>query len=525
MKNLELVVLLKAFFHKISFYRPVIAALIIIAIGFGILDFYTPAFGDDLSKWNDLGLNEYHFFKLSTFKYIGTHYLTCNGRILDSVGPIITFALPRLLASILMGVMAAFYFLIVLKASDVIRPERVSASMLIILTIILAMPWWDSMWLRVCQFSYMWPTAFCILFFVLFTQKPVRNESFFNYILYIALGVITGFSHEQSGLSACCGVFAYWVFINKFNTLNRRQIILTVSLIFGLACVLVNPMLWSRFESSGSSLLKVRTFELVTTTLPLLCLMIIVVFFMIFSKKQRTILKQLSENSWIIYVALALAGGAIAIFSRTIGRTGFLPETASIIALALIVEKQKYKITKPVAVLCSTAMLIAVTIHFIIAISLQIKLNDEYNDVLRDYIQSEDGIVYYDITTRRDFPLLALNHAQGVPDADDMFLLSVMNRVYRNDSVPLTVLPSQFKGRLDKISDSLIYNNVTVYRSLPNHFVLAVDETGNDTVRIVQNENSNYILKPLATSSNMSLWVSSPLIVDKGDHWFVINNP
>ena len=482
-----------------------------------MLDYYTPAIGDDLAKWGYLGLENYEFFSLKTIKFLGSHYLTCNGRVLDSVGPVITYALPPVAASVLMGFMAMFYFIAVLKAAELLVRNRVMASYATIFFVILLMPWWESMWLRVCQFNYMWSTAFCLFFFVHFFNCRRDRTSVIDMLIYFAVGILTSFSHEETGVCAVCALVVYVLVNRKTITFNRGRIILTVALVLGLVFAFGSPGIWKRASDAD---IPIYFGEMLYTTLPVVCLLVVcTVILAVFDFRRLT---GLIHSPWVVYFVIALVGSAVAIYSGIIGRTGWLPETAAIVALILMADIKNCRVSKLAAIIISSLLMAAIAAHFISAIKIQRTLFKEYNDVLAEYVKDNDGVVYYDITLRPEFPIIALNHAQGVPDADDWYLFEVMSRNYKNDSVGLTVLPTPFRGQLDNIRDSLTHGDVTVYTAFPENCIRAVAAGFNDTINVITKNGAPYIVKPF-TASGKKFWASSPLIVDKGDKWIPLD--
>lgn len=495
-----------------------VVCLAFIAVAFALLDYYTPLLGDDLAKWDDLGRDSYRLFSLETVRFVGSHYLTVNGRLIDSLGPALTFGIGTIASSALMGLMGAFYFLILLASADVLRKGRVALGYAIVAFTILVMPWWDSMWLRVCQFGYMWATALSLLYFYIFLR--VKRPTTANCLLCIAIGFLTGFSHEQAGLSTLFAVVVYMLIGRRYKHLNRPQKFLTVSLILGVVCILANPMLWHRV---GTSSVDVPVWRVLLSTLPVVCVLFVVILVMSLTKGGRRRLGELMSTPWAVYVSLAFAGAAFAVYSRIIGRVGWLPETASIIALVLMADVGRFHIKRINGGICASVLLAAIMVHFVAAIKLQYSLCKEYDRVIEEYVESEDGLVYKDITLRPDYPLMALNHAQGVPDADDLYLLNVIERVYRGDSMGLTVLPARFRGNISGIKDTLTFSDVTVYRHKPSVTVLAVGESGCDTIEIIKSLDIDKILKPFKPSGGHTMWAATPLVVDKGDHWTEIH--
>lgn len=471
--------------------------------------------GDDLGKWNGLGLENYNIWSSSTIRFIGSHWLTCNGRILDSVAPAIYFALPRVAASALMGIMAAFYFYVVLKASDVFCRNRITSALVVLVVLFCILPWGDGMWLLVCQANYMWSTAFCIYFWSLFCKEE-SAESLWSVVWGIVIGIATGFTHEQTGVSASVALVAYLMVGKRYATISRYQRALAVALFTGTFFAIASPAIWQRAESQGTI---VTIFELLYSTLPVVVILYVVIIVLGLFERGRNRLAKLSRTSWLVFVIMALVSAVIALFSGVVGRTGWLPETCAVIALAKMLPIEKRIIKRSVAVTVSGACICMILLHLSTTVFLQKTLKEEYDGALKDYIESKDGVVFVNATFRPDFSIFALNHAQGIPDADDLHLLRTMASIYRTDSIEPVFLPLFFKDKLEGINDSLSDGTVTIYKGKPADLVTKLDETGIFEILVQQSSNGSKIVKSIRTSDGTSLWVAQPLIIDKGDHW------
>lgn len=493
----------------------------VVAIAFTLLNMFTPVTGDDLFNWDVLGRDDFNLFSRKSVSFIGARYVGCNGRILDIVGPLFFNGLPHVIVSIVMGIMASFYFYIVIAACRFSGKNNVTAAIFVISLLLLLLPWWDGMWLLVCQTNYIWSTAFGIFFILLYSGKIDKNENGWYLLLYVVLGFLAGSSHEETGLSVLCGITALLVFTPAYRKMNGRRIALLVSLIFGFIFCMSSPYIWQR---AASSIIKTSVPEMVITTLPMVALLVAVLIVTSLTKTGRKFIFGLLSSPWTSFVAVSLAGAIITLYSGIVGRTGWLPETSSVIALFLMLEPLKLKVSRSFAVLASSLMMTAITLCLVLTVVYQYRLKRQYTEVLADYVESVEGLVFKDVYSSEDYPWYVLKNIQGVPDADDLYLLDIMARAYRTDSAMLTLLPPEFKDDLKGLTDSLRIGEFSVYRSLPSDTRMMVHENKYHKIRVITREGKDYILRPVTTMDLGEIWIGSPLVVDKGDHWYSIGN-
>lgn len=483
--------------------------IVIIGIGSGLLDYFTPAMGDDLAKWNALGLGSYTHPDRSTISFLAAQYFDCNGRIFDGLGPALTYLLPRDIAAALMGTMTAVYFAFLAAAAGLWHRKRVAAADAIILIALLTLPWWDYMSLRVCQFNYLWSTAFALATVYFYFRTDIRNN-FCNLSALLICGGLAAASHEQTGiaLSAVFLPLSFSLLLNRSLAKTRASIAIGVAL--GTIFSISSPALWNR---NAEFVRDADTGELLIGTLPFTLLLLIIIIGMSLTRTGRTKLRQLAATSWSAYVAIAVISGLIAVYSTTPGRTGWLPESMAMVALAIMLLDFRRRLSSIwTSVLCISALSL-ITAHYVVAIKWQYRVGREYNEVIEMYRTSTDGIVYLDATRDTDVPKIALGRVKAVPDADDLYLLEVIRSSYKQNH-PLTILPEAFKGQLNSFSDSLTITGYTLYRQAPMT-VWFTNPAGN---RLSLTADSR-VLSLIKAPDGSDIYLASPLIIDPGDHW------
>ncbi len=481
----------------------------IIGIGSGLLDYFTPAMGDDLGKWDDLGLDAYTAPNRSTISFLAAQYFDCNGRILDGLGPAIINLLPRGIAAAIMGLMAGAYFGLLAGAAGLWHRNRVAAADILILIAMITMPWWDYMLLRVCQFNYLWGTVFALATVVLYFKPGLRLSGWRIFGLLVC-SFLAGASHEQTGvaMSAVLLPITFYKLLNK--DLARNQTVLSIGLSAGTLFSIASPALWQR---NAEMTQDAPIGELLVTTLPFTLLLAAICIALSISKNGRFRLKSLIATSWLAYAMIAVIAGLIAIYSTTPGRTGWLSESMALVALARMLLDFRYRLSPLWTSLLCVGALALIAAHFVVAIKWQYKVGKEYDAVVTEYRISSDGIVYIDTTKETEIPVIALGRVKGAPDADDIHLYRVIERAYGEDK-RLIILPEAFRSRLECIPDSLSIDGYTVYSNRPDSRCL----TNPSGYRLTVSSDGR-VITPITLSQQKTIYLASPLIIDPGDHW------
>ncbi len=463
--------------------------LAILAAGFALLDLFVPDMADDLMFHNALGLDNYTMPDRQTLSFIAAHIFGCNGRVFDYMGPIIVNLLPRGLAAALMGAMAGLFFYSLLYICRL--PERgyTALSLCVLALAVAILPWWDSMWLRVCQFNYLWGAAFCLLFIGTFFRNDLKT-TFGAFIL----GVLAGCTHEQTGVAMCGAFFCYLTVNKRYKSIRRNQWFMLCGLLLGTFLTIAAPSIWQR-AAAGS--LRQDSVILLYTTLPALIILFLTLGITALFHRGRTFISNLGGNFAVTLIAATFAG-IIAIASGTPGRTGLFAEACAIVCFTQIVIAAKWKLPRFTAALLASISALFITAHLAVSIIEQQQLYHQYQDVKTLYINSADGIVRYNFTGRYDGSPLTLRRVKGVPDADDTWALHALQTAYRPHEPEPTI----------------IRNSDEISTTIPQH--LALTEEG-DTVQLISGRPIRMV-RHAVTGSGQEIWVLSERIRDPGDY-------
>lgn len=489
----------------------VTVTLLLIALASAALDYFLPQTGDDLSFWYFLGLDDYTLPNRKSISFILAHIFGCNGRIFDYMGPVIINLLPRAIAAAVMGAMGGLFFFSILLASGVPKRNYAGFAMGMILFTLAVMPWWDSLWMRVCQFNYTWGTTFCLLTIYLFFQEKEGGKRLTFWALAL-LGVCAGGAHEQTGVAMSAAFVLWGIYHKNYKSLTYYQKALAGGLFFGTFLTIAAPAIWHRAAEETH---HEPITALILTTLPLFAVLLAVILVCLTFRRGRGFIKVCAaENGWSVIVMAGAFSAVVALASGIPGRTGIFSEACAIVALSQMLLHSNCRIRRVGSgILCSAALLLVIA-HFAVSIATERKLYGEHEEMVKAYAKSADGVIYQDFTSRYEVSPLTLNRVKGLPDADDAWSVKVLSEVYRTDGHPLIVLPTAFRGTLDSLTDSIAIGRTTVYATSPSNTGLTTDSL---TVQYYPGPDARVISRT-TLADGRPIWVATPWVRDPGDY-------
>lgn len=466
--------------------------ILIIIVGSSLLDSFTPLMGDDLAKWIEMGGPSGSFPDRRVISFLAGHYVGCNGRIFDGLGPVMLNLMPGIISTVLIGLMNGLFFYALSLSAGVMK--RGAFASLLITVALFTLPWWDSMFLRVCQINYVWGTTFALLFVKIWFSnirggKPVDAALF-------TLGILGGCFHEQIGVA----MTAYFAIRILLTRCRDRRLWLFAGLCFGTLLTLASPALWHR---NSDFMLDASRPELLLTTLPWVVIITVITITLTLIPVTRRLVAPLLKTEFGAYFFIALLCSAITIYSTTPGRTGWLPESFSLVALVLLLTTFGWQMSRLQHATVSLLCLIAVTAHFVESVRCQYRMWQEYNDAVDIYRNSDDGIVrMMSYTSRTDVPLLTLYRVKGLPDSDDTYLKRTFSHFYGNGKVkPLTLIETH-----SEISDTIPESFYLIHNTVP------------DTIMIMDTPSGRKVITPFSENGNQK-YLIEPMVVDPGDNW------
>lgn len=499
---------------SVSPFGLLLPLIAVIVAGSALLDYFLPPMGDDLSKWATLGLDNYTHPDRSTISFLAGHYFGCNGRVLDALGPAFINLLPSVIASAVMGLMAGLYFVMLVKCSGFLKPGRTTAAYTLILVTLATMPWYGAMYLRVCQFNYLWGTTFCLLTIYLFFKETPPARGFRHKFLLLSCAMIAAFSHEQNGVAMCAVMVPVSWLMYRRHRLNGRRMTLLIGLIIGTFITIASPAIWHRAETLGpdSTLGK-----LIITTLPIVILLLLTIVVLAMGRRGRSFLWDLMNSSWSVYVCVAIVSSLIAIYSTTPGRTGWLPESMAIVAFAIMLSRASIKTSRHLTTAICIICFGIIAWHFAESVRWQKKLGEEYRHTVELFRLSPTGTIFHDITPYTAAPPITLWRVKGTPDADDSYLKNVIETTY-GPGKRLTVIPEAFHDRLPMDADSIVSGQYTIYRDRPSCKVF-YDMVGNELLLT----SDGRVMSQFFLPDSSLYYLAAPLVIDPGDNWHPVN--
>lgn len=479
----------------LAYWIP-LGLIVVISVATGILDYFTPLMGDDMGKWIAMGAdNEESFPGRQAISFLGAQYFGCNGRVFDAFGPLIVNLLPRVLASAVIGFMTGLFFYAMCLAADVFKPGKTTFACGFVAISMFALPWWDSMFMRVCHFNYIWASAFAILFIhEWFKERHPDRASLFMLFL---LGCLSGCFHEQIGV-AMTAYFGLYVILKRCRDWHWVPFL---GLCFGTLITIASPAIWNR---NSGFITDSSRIEMLWTTLPLVVVLAVITGIIYLSgSKHKPIVK---SEPFKAYFYIAVFSSVIALYSSIPGRTGWLAESCSLIALSMLCLGVRYKLNRRVShaliILCYLCLLV----HFSVSIYWQRKMFMEYDKAIDLYEGSDSGIVKMDYTNRLEVSPLTLYRVKGLPDGDDTYLQSVFKNHYGPGKQFILI------GSQSVISDSL-----------PDGYALMCN-TNADTIMIHTDSNGlRHTVTPFM-ENGITRYQIEPLAIDPGDKWHPVNS-
>ncbi|MDE7426704.1 MAG: hypothetical protein K2M79_02765 [Muribaculaceae bacterium] len=485
-----------AFNKKLRYYKLPLLLITIIAIGTGILDYFTPLMGDDLSKWMAMGGESEQFSLRKAISFLAANYFGCNGRIFDAVGPVLFTVLPKAVFACLIGVMTGWFFIAIAMAAGIFKAhERTIACGFITITLF-SLPWWDSMFMRVCHYNYIWSSAFA-LYYIYFWFHGFMPKRFGHLILF-SFGLLTGCFHEQTGISLCC-VFTLMLIISRCQ---KWKLSMYIGLLFGTFLTVASPGFWRR---NSSIITDSERIELIFTTVPWVVILIFITLYIVLRRNKY--MNVVKTPEYITYLCTALLTSAIAIYSTVPGRTGWLAECLALVALYKLIIYTRVKIIQFFRILINSLCFIIIIIHFSVSVFWQLKMSQEYDRAMTEYQNSRNGIVRMSYTSRMDVSPLTLYRVKGLPDGDDTYILSLWERFF-NPHKPLVLIDPTFN-----VSDSVPYPCFKVYNSIQDTITICVSPFDKQKNVVTEFEEDS-----------TKLYLIQPLIIDPGDHWHTVDD-
>lgn len=473
-----------------------IFSAVILFIGFCyiILASHKPYTGDDL-VYGPMYTTRYHGFT-DYLVYVAQHWLSTNGRIADKISPLFLNFTPRWIFLTVNAAITALMFAIVVKLACTQR-VGLTARLLLVSLIVFTLPWWDSMLLFACSFNYVWASTFG-LYAIYFILNKKAN------MLLVIFSFIAAGMHEAMGLPLSCGLIAYFFFTRAHKSMPTIQRLSVLAFFAGSAFTLLSRALWCRLNSITEVNDPMPILVLKSDFFVLALIVLIIVAYFVSRKR----LIKAIYSPWILFVVAALASCCISAVSGIVGRSGWFAQLYALIAIYMWFDSCDWHISRRCGIAFSTIMIAAIVFHFTEFTRYQVISGNQLAECIEQYSKSDDGIVYGDYLGDPEKPWWILHKSQGVPDADDLWILSTITKVYGDESHPITILPTAFRN--------IDAHAVSGMMPIGSNFVSDAIPQGTSQRMFYRLNNKDYVVVPFK-KDNVQLYFITPLDLDPGD--------
>ncbi len=471
--------------------------MILVASAVAIQLYYTPYSGDD---WVYLGAytgyksvchNPYEWLKLGF-----GHWLTTNGRFANiGLTPLLLF--PKWLLSLLCG--AAMYGMCKYAVRAVCAKQCICITSLMVSLLVFTLPWWDSMMVFDCQFNYVFSAFFCLLAYKMMFSKCEKQ---FEMILKPAFCFIAGMMHEAASMPLCAGIAVY-MFYGGAKPVKK----LFYSFVSGAIIVTFSPGIWLRAShlSTPDDILPVLLLKSDFAAL----LVLLGILVCLLQKKRRERLKNSLSQPVCIFAVASLISMTMSGVSGIVGRSGWFAEIYAFIVILILAKDYLQCIPKYVYYTLS-----AIVVAHVFAVAyFQQLAGKEYETFDKEYVNSCDGLVFFDYTRDNEWSILLLNKLRGVPDPDDTYLLKTYSEHYSPSSRLPVVLPSEAKEILNNgFSGEKVLECGDILTTVkPRHLI-----TRTDGLMLFDNKGEEWVIQPFEYH-NTQYYHLSKRILDPGD--------
>lgn len=400
------------------------------------------------------------------FDFFVWHAERVNGRLGDKFIAIY-LAMPRWIMALNQSVCAALMFCLASRLAFGKGWRRRRRSVVITSLMVLVLPWYDCGFMACMFLNYQLALVIVMAWVLYFLYPP--NATAGSVIGIALLSFCAGAWHEGFSVIVLPAV----VFIQILR--EKRSSVSWVAFVFylvGIAFILACPGFWRRFniEYSPQNTSWLLLFLKASYALPLVlvCAWQALQTF-VFGKTNRY-----TRDEWMLLgFTVALVCGSIYV-SRGVDSTMFRLWWFAL-AFALIGWAVVFKdfILRPWLNMLVVWTFSALTVaHLSVCIYWQYRLKEEYETVMRAYLVSKDGKVYFDSHAPTQVPAFALRKPQR-----DIFMNYVVQStawIHPHGKI-LKLLPSELR-HIETMSLSFVDGTDSIFRTPLGHIILKTDK-------------------------------------------------
>lgn len=475
--------------------------------------------GDDFSylchfRYAD-GTEGHFSFPYDFPKFIISHWLDQNGRVANYIAALLLYALPERVVMILNGlVQALMLWLVMDMAGCRSRQCGVAGGMLLLGTLCLGLPWWDSMQVFDCSVNYVWSTVVVLLFLRL--VRSVDRGLRLPAVVLVFAGFVAGAMHEAAGLPLLAGISYLYVIRKRLPQGHVLKAV--VAFAAGVIWCVASPGIISR---AGETVAPDDTpVILLLKSCPItLLLMAVLAFGMLRSAESRKKVAAFMTTPWSVFAVASVMSACICSVGGIVGRSGWFSQVFALIALWRWGQFCEWHVHRILATLVSLLISIVLVVHYVGFAVRQSELHVQVMHMRSRYLSSSDGLVFIPGVQYEDSqPFWLLYKPRGIPDADDLYQIERFNSYYSNSEKHLVILPF---SELDLVSmcDSLPYYGPGYILTdiLPRNIVFSGNEREKTKLQIVEVDKGGEFVVTQFNYARRPLWLITRRILDPGD--------
>jgi hypothetical protein len=187
--------------------------------------------------------------------------------------------------------------------------------------------------------------------------------------------------------------------------------------------------------------------------------MLLAIIVSMFNCKWRGMVLSELRGKTGVYAIAAVVSMIISGVSGIVGRTGWFADIFALIAMArFIINNTKPENGKMCMLASMVIALLLLAQQSIIAVW-QVKLGREADMVEAKFKQSENGVVFQNVTYDDEITPIALWRLRGVPDADDFYLLKVYAEYWGKPEFILVPEDAEYAIQHNLVKDYIMLHN------------------------------------------------------------------
>lgn len=372
------------------------------------------------------------------------HYDT--GRLCNLMAPVFLGLLPKIVFSIISGFFIWMSVRLMCRLAGVGRGSV--GSWIIVFLVNFALPWFEYMFTVIFALNYVWPSALSLLFvyWMLNFNAVVEKQSPGRFVVMCGIALLTGWMHEGFSVPVIAGLTATWALTRHRPA--KREFVLFLCFVVGFLLIVASPALWCRAENMEPYFRFLspgrKIFYGIGCNSLFFGLCLFLIYLVVRRRMKRLFVDAPNIRPLIIFI-LASSIAATALFFKfyTGPRMAWYATQLCSIGLVAVGNKVFRPVKRSVGHILKSAIAFLVLFNLTFAVVEQNKLYNESEEIVRLFLDSPNGDVFYDNIPRYISPSLYKTSIRYF----NMESLGIFSHYWReNDDVMLTLLPTRLKN-------------------------------------------------------------------------------